>query len=207
MRYQSNNILIKEIRCKVVAISEKPKQKSSKVQWFVFVILIPLILAVTVALIIMTVAGVNVFEKTKQFTDDVPKVSALLNTETTKESEGQAVELKATIEDQNAQLDELKSQLTVKDQKIEELNNEINQLTKELKDKKISDKDKEDIMTDLSSSFKNMDPEQAAAIVSQLDQASSVDLLEKLPSDERGKVLAALNPEQAANLTSALMNR
>lgn len=190
-----------------MAISEKPKQKSSKVQWFVFVILIPLILAVTVALIIMTVAGVNVFEKTKQFAEDVPKVSALLNTETTKKSEGQAVELKATIEDQNAQLDELKSQLTVKDQKIEELNNEMKQLTKELEDKKISDKDKEDIMTDLSSSFKNMDPEQAAAIVSQLDQASSVDLLEKLPSDERGKVLAALNPEQAANLTSALMNR
>ncbi|KGP93274.1 hypothetical protein N780_10945 [Pontibacillus chungwhensis BH030062] len=190
-----------------MAISEKPKQKSSKVQWFVFVILIPLILAVTVALIIMTVAGVNIFEKTKQFADDVPRVSSLLNTETKNESDGQTVELQATIEDQNAQLDELKSQLTVKDEKIEELNNEINQLNQEVKDKKVSDKNQEEILTDLSSSFKKMDPEQAAAILSQLDQASSVDLLEKLPSDERGKVLAALNPEQAANLTSALMNR
>ncbi|MCD5322685.1 MULTISPECIES: MotE family protein [Pontibacillus] len=190
-----------------MASLEEPKQKSSKFQWFVFVILIPLILAITVALIIMTVAGVNIFEKTKQFTNDIPVISTMVNQETEENQGDQTVELEATIEDQNAQLEELQSQLTVKDQKINELNNEIEKLTNQLNDKNMSDKNKEEVLSNLSSSFKNMDPEEAAAIVSKLDQVASVNLLEKLPNDERGKVLAALDPELAATITSALMSR
>lgn len=51
------------------------ESKISKFQWFL-VIFIPLIFAVTVALIVLTVAGVNVADKAKEMSAKIPFIES-----------------------------------------------------------------------------------------------------------------------------------
>ena len=51
---------------------EEAEEKSySKLQWFIVVIIIPSIFALAVALIVATVAGVNVIDKAKEYSEKI----------------------------------------------------------------------------------------------------------------------------------------
>ncbi|MYL33144.1 hypothetical protein GLW08_01505 [Pontibacillus yanchengensis] len=182
-------------------------KKTNKFQWFVFVILIPLLFAVTFALIVMTIGGVNVFQKVQEYGGKIPVVSSMVSSDNTQENqEPQSAELQATVQDQNAQIQQLKGTVSQKNQTIEELNQQIEELTNQLNEKAKSDQQRSEIMKNMSSSFKEMDPEEAAPIIAQLDQSTAVSILQQMPDEERGNIFAKMSPEQAATLTSALVN-
>ncbi|KGP73990.1 MotE family protein [Pontibacillus yanchengensis] len=182
-------------------------KKTNKFQWFVFVILIPLLFAITFALIVMTIGGVNVFQKVQEYGGKIPVISSMVSSEQTQEKqEPQSAELQATVQDQKAQIQQLQGTITQKDQTIEELNQQIEELTNQLNEKSKSDKQRAEIMKNMSSSFKEMDAEKAAPIIAQLDQSTAVSILQEIPDEERGNIFANMSPEQAASFTNALVN-
>ncbi|MFC0524140.1 MotE family protein [Pontibacillus salicampi] len=189
------------------------RKKTSKFQWFVFGILIPLVFAITVALIVMTIGGVNVFEKVQQYGSNIPGVSAIVSSEQDSGEEESdstrtsSAELQATIQDQNAQITQLQDTIASKDSTIEELNNEIATLTEQInKESKNNDNQKE-VMKDVSSSFKDMDADKAAPIITELDKSVALSILQEIPDKERGKIFEEMDPKTAASLTSALVQR
>lgn len=180
-------------------------EKTGRFQWFILVILVPFVFAIMLGLIVMTIAGVNVFQKAQQIGNSIPVVSSMIPAEEPNQQEQEA-ELKAELENKSAQISQLESNLTAKEKTIEDLNEKIAELTNQLSQKDDNKKDREKVLQGLSSSFKEMEPNEAARIIENLEQNVAVSVLESLPDKERGLIFAQMNPEQAANLTSALYN-
>lgn len=182
------------------------EKKTGKFQWFVLVILIPLIFAVMLSLIVATIAGVNVFDMAQKYTKDIPVISSVIpNSDDEKSAENGSPELQAEIEDQKAQIESLEGKLTSREETIEELNQKVADLTNQLNEENKSREERSELLKKMSSSFQEMDAEQAAPIIANLDQNVAISLLENIPNQERGLIFAEMNPEQAANLTSAFV--
>ena len=52
-----------------------------------------------------------------------------------------------------------------------------------------------------------MDPESAAQIIQNLDQTNAIAILSNLSGDVRGDILAEMEPRQAAEIMTAMMNQ
>ena len=57
-------------------IEEQEEKKYSKIQWFFIVIVIPALFALAVAMVVASVAGINVFEKAKEYSENIPFISS-----------------------------------------------------------------------------------------------------------------------------------
>ncbi len=182
------------------------ERKTGKFQWFLFVVLIPTIFALSLLVIVLTIAGVNVFDEAQKLGKSIPGISQMASGEEEREqSENGNTELKAQIQDQKAQIDTLQSQIDVKDQKVKDLNARIEQLNKQLESSATSSEETKAEIKEVSSAYEKMEPERAAAILSNLGQEEAVLILTNLSSDERGKVLEQMPADQAASLTNAMV--
>lgn len=190
-----------------MALEEKSAkvEKAGKVQWFLLVILVPFVFAIMLGLIIMTIAGVNVFDKAQQIGSNIPVISSVIPKDEASLEE-QQLELKAELENKTALVNQLEGDIASKEKTIENLNSKIAELTTQLSEKDDQKKNREEVLQKLSTSFKEMEPDEAARIMENLDQNVAISVLEKLPDKERGLIFAEMNPEQAANLTSAFVN-
>ncbi|WP_431189535.1 magnesium transporter MgtE N-terminal domain-containing protein [Aciduricibacillus chroicocephali] len=59
----------------------------------------------------------------------------------------------------------------------------------------------------MASSFKKMDPAQAALIVQDLSNDMAIDLMNELSTQTRGQVLQEMDPKKAADLTERLIKK
>ncbi len=57
-------------------IEEQEEKKYSKIQWFFIIIVIPALFALAVAMVVASVAGINVFEKAKEYSEKIPFISS-----------------------------------------------------------------------------------------------------------------------------------
>ncbi|WP_411955450.1 MotE family protein [Alkalibacillus sp. S2W] len=188
-------------------MDQNRETNTSKFQWFLFVIIIPVIFAITLVLIISTFAGVNPIEKTQEYGSQMPVVGSFVSTPEQETQEQQIANHEATIQDQKATIDELEATINTKDQEIEELSNEINQLTEQLKSQKEAQATREESISQLSSSFTEMNEESAANVMANMEQSVVLDILEGMNDGERGTILAEMDAEFAATLSNALVQR
>ncbi|TGB04805.1 MotE family protein [Halobacillus salinus] len=188
-----------------MAKSEQAKHGGNKLQWFFFVIVIPVVFAITLALAIFTLLGINVFEQAEKYANQVPGLSQMVTTEDEKVIEGQTSELEATIANNNAQIEQLEQEVSGKDATIDDLNLQIEKLEKELESSKEAKEDTSEQVSDLATSFQGMDAEQAAPILSNMSEALAIDVLQEISSEERGEILGAMDPEVAASLASSFL--
>lgn len=183
----------------------KNEKKTAKIQWFFFVIFIPIVFAVTLTLVVLTIAGINVFEKVEEYGSQVPGIEKLFSGEEDSEMES-TTELKAQIENKQAQLDNQTSQLEQKDNEIQKLQEQIEQLNDELSTKQAEEKTREERIEAIASTFEAMEPENAAPRIEKMEQKDAISILENLPSDKRGKIFEEMSLEASAKLASAMLN-
>ncbi|WP_028782788.1 MotE family protein [Thalassobacillus devorans] len=175
---------------------------TNRLQWFFFVILIPVIFAVTLTLIVLTIAGVNLGDLAAKYGKDVPVVQSLFSYQAEKSKDHTINKMQYSLDEKTDRLDQLEQEIAGKNVTIEKLQQQVGDLQAKLSMKENTKEDKEAQVKQISSSFKDMDPEQAAAIIGNLDQPIAVTVLRNLPNNERGDILGELDPEQAAKLTS-----
>ncbi|RWZ60491.1 hypothetical protein EQV77_04135 [Halobacillus fulvus] len=176
----------------------------SKVQWFFFVIVIPTIFAITLTLVILSAVGINVFEQAEKYAANIPGLSQVVSTEEEDAVADVNGQLQETIDTQNEELEVLRAEADSKQATIEEMEQKILVLEAEL-ESAVSEEEGPDPMSDLARSFQDMDPEQAAPIVSNMREDLAVQVLEEVPSAERGEILGEMDPEEAANLMTLLI--
>lgn len=184
---------------------KKQRKEGGKLQWFLFVIVIPSIFAITLALIVLTVAGYNVFQISANIGNQIPIVSNFIGNDKEK-LELERTNLLATIDDQEQQISNLQQELEAKDEEINRLNEQVQQLQQQLDEESQNQKQREELLSNVSESFTQIEAGQAAQIIQNLTDESALLILEKLPADQRGAVLAAMNPEKAAQLTQAFLS-
>lgn len=180
-------------------------KNSSKFQWFFFVIVIPFLFAIVIALVVMTIAGLNVFDLANQYRDKIPGVSSVIDKDVeTEDSDESLFTLKATIEDQKAEITKLQNELENKQMEIDESKIKIENLNKELtllqeKEKEITIK-----LEELAKVYEAMSSKNAASIFSEMDVEETLDIIGKMNNDSRAAILEKMEPTKAAELTVLL---
>lgn len=200
-------------RKKIAPADQEEKQGYSRIQWFLFVVIIPLLFALTVALIVMTIAGVNVFDKTKEVTANIPYVSEWINSaeQDGKSDSEQVAELQAEIKNKEAEIGQLSNDLEGAEAEIEELLTEQDRLNAELKQlqqerEETADSEEEQPVNNVVKTYESMDEESIAGIIINLTDNEAVAILKQLSVEKQGAVLEELEAEKAAEYTKILSN-
>ncbi|MRG85398.1 MotE family protein [Salinibacillus xinjiangensis] len=182
------------------------KEKAGKLQWFLFVIVVPIVFAITLLIIVLNIAGVNVLDLADKYGERLPFVSAMNEKEQAEEFQQEISELESTVKEKNSHIEQLEVEIESKDQQITNLEAEITALTKQLNEKEVEKEKQAEQIKEIASSFTDMEPKSVASIVENVDQEVALSILKDIPSEERGAILASMSPEKAASLTSAFIN-
>ncbi|UOR12724.1 MotE family protein [Halobacillus amylolyticus] len=188
--------------------------KGSKLQWFFLVVVVPALFALTLTLVVLTIMGVNVFDKAEDYANQIPGLSSLVSTSEEKQSTRQTAQLEAVIAEHNTEIDQLQQQVNDKQMTIEELNQQIEQLEADLDaELNVSSEQPEEelssetnMVKEMAVSFEEMDEEEAAPIIENMKRDLAVQVLSEVASSERGAILGAMMPELAAEIASSIAN-
>jgi flagellar protein FlbB len=192
------------------------EEKESKLQWFLFIIVIPSLFAAALALVIMTIAGVNVLDTVKTFSKNIPIISQLVDVhkiqrklETTIEKQNEV------IDQQKKQINELENELSTKQQEVDRLKKEKEHLEEQLS---LMEANKEELpedktatmnttMEDIASMYETMSEKNAAMILTKMPESDVLTILSSLDSDKAAAILEKMPPDDAAKYTSMLAKR
>ncbi|MBB6443845.1 MotE family protein [Bacillus benzoevorans] len=188
-------------------LQEEAEEKYySKLQWFFMVIIIPSIFALAVALIVATVAGVNVVDKAKEYSEHIPFLSSGKHGDEKKIEivEQQLTELRAEIKVKESSIAELQAKVDTKDRQIEKLELERKQLEKEIDSLVAIQTENKREFKDIVKTYETMSAKKAAPIITQMNDKEALEILSQLTSDTLAAIMEQMIPAQAAKYTSLL---
>lgn len=190
------------------------EEKVGKVKWFLFVVVIPLLFTITLALVIATVAGFNVFGAIQKYGATIPYVSEWLNGKqqsTEQILQKTMLEQKAMIEEKTKQIAKLEKNIKNKQSEIAALKQEIERLNAELDAAKQEEPSAAagtmPTVQDVVKIYETMAPKNAAAIIAKMSDEEAVYILSSLSSEATAAILEKMTPEEAAKYTVLLAKK
>jgi len=210
MKFQSNNLQLKKGE-NMAKENLENKEKRNPILFFLFAVVIPLLIVSVIAVVILSLVGVDVSGWAKEKGSNIPVVSSFVESEEEEQLQAQLDRANETIELQVDEIDELNKEIDSLEAIREDLQLEITRLENRNQSEEglLEESDETEVVDEMkqaASSFRKMDPENAAQIVQNLDQATAVAILTNLSGDVRGAILAEMEPNQAAELVEALTN-
>lgn len=188
---------------------EQEEKKYGRLQWFLYVVVIPMLFALVVALIVMTFAGINVFDAAKEYGKKIPVVSNIFNNENSKsitEIEQTMVELEGEIKDKEAKISRLESQMQNKDQEIERLKLEKKRLERQIDELAAIQEENKRAFKDIVRTYETMSAKKAAPIITKMKNEEALKILTNIKADTLASIMENMSPEEAAKYTELLTN-
>ncbi|REK55043.1 MAG: magnesium transporter MgtE [Geobacillus sp.] len=193
------------------------EEKGSKLQWFLFIIVIPTLFATALALVIMEIAGINVLDTVKKHSKDIPIVSQYIDvqkakSEWEKEAEKAIEQKNKVIAKQQKEIKKLENELATKQQEINDLTTEVNSLREELSAAETTAGEanaqaQTPTMKDVARMYETMSEKNAAMILAKMPESEALAILSLLDSDKAAAILEKMPPDNAAKYTSMLAQR
>lgn len=181
------------------------EKKYSKIQWFFACFVVPLLFSVVVSLVVMSMAGINVFHLAEKYKDKIPDVTSLVNhDEKTSAPTERITSLNATIKQQKQEIAKLKTEIESKLKDLKGSKEEIDLLTKQLEslqEKQVTATVK---LEELAKVYETMSAKKSAAIFSKMDNKDVIEILVNMNNEARAAVLEKMDPVKAAKLTVLL---
>lgn len=179
----------------------KENEKSSKLVWFLLVIAVPAVFAVTVFGIVLSFMGVNVLEEAKNSGKKIPIVKNVFNDETQAASATQNKDKRWQIKfnEQEEYIKIVSADLKKKEKEVTGLKNEIALLEKQMEDAETSVK--ADEKKQLKKLYEAMSAKDAAAVFSEMNNDEVLGILTLLQTESQAAILAKLDAKRAAELT------
>lgn len=192
-------------------VKEENKKKTNPILWTLFAIVIPLMIVSVIAVFVLSLVGVDVTGWMKEKGSNIPVVSSLVTTDEEKDLKRQLEQANETIESQAEEIEALNQEIEHLEGIIEDLELDMERIENrnESEESLLEDSDltDEEEIKRVASSFRKMDPEDAAQIIQNLDQTNAIAILSNLSGDVRGDILAEMEPRQAAEIMTAMMNQ
>lgn len=192
--------------------NENDKQDYGKIQWFFFVVLIPILFTITLVVVILSVAGFDVIGKSKTVLQKVPVIENLFKEEQTETSdtleqtalqEEENEKLNQTIEEQTTMISTLEKDVTLKEKEIQKLNQDISSLEKQLEEINKSS-ESETKAKDIGKLYDNMTSKKAAEIIPNLSQDDAMLILTSLDDKQVADILTKMTVEDAVKFTNLI---
>jgi flagellar motility protein MotE (MotC chaperone) len=179
----------------------KQNEKSSKFVWFLLVIAVPAVFAVTVFGIVLSFMGVNVIEEAKNTGKKIPIVKNVLNDEAPAVAVSQNTEKqwKAKFDDQEDYIKILSADLQKKEKEVTALKSDIALLEKQVEDAETSVKADEN--EQLKKLYEAMSAKDAAAVMTEMNNNEVLGILTLLQAETQAAILSKLDAKRAAELT------
>ncbi|MED1202072.1 MotE family protein [Heyndrickxia acidicola] len=182
-------------------------EKTSRMQWFLYVVLIPVLFTIMLVLIIATLSGVNVINKAKALTSSLPfssKTTVSNTSATIGSNNSKILDLQDQLKNKNAEITKLQDQIDSQANDKQELEFQQKQLQSDINDMKKAAQIHQKKFSDIVSTYTNMSPNSAAAIISNLDDNNAVEILANLDTDTLASIMEKLSPQKAAKYTQML---
>ncbi|MBS2968986.1 hypothetical protein J9317_09460 [Metabacillus sp. KIGAM252] len=189
---------------------ENTKKEYGRFQWFLFVILIPLVFTVTLAAIILSVAGVNVAGTAKEWVSGLTGSAQDKKAQTASQSapgndelkraEIENKELAASVTTQKQEIKAMENDVLLKEKKIASLSKEVEDLKAQLKQTASVKTEQKDI----AKLYEGMSANKAADILPLLGEDDAMKILGAMKDDQVTSILEKMTPENAALYTGKL---
>nr|WP_144920127.1 hypothetical protein [Paenibacillus bovis] len=167
-------------------------------QRFIYWFLIPLLFAIFIGVLIASVAGVNVFEQVKEWSEKIPLVQKESNEENISEYEQKIIHLDAEIENKEAQISQLQVQLDNKDLKIEEQIKQQEELQKQINELQQIKDEQRRAFKEVVSTYEAMSPKSVAPIILEMDEKEALKILSNISTESLAKIMEKMPPKDAA---------
>lgn len=184
------------------------KEKMNPFVWFLFAIVIPVIIAITLTIIVFAVVGVDVVDWAKKTGNNIPVLSSIITTDDEARELEKEKNVQERIDAKDAEIKKLSQEKLNLEGTIERLKQQITKLERDLNVARQSpdEQETEKTVKEISSSFTKMKNEQAALILEQLDTEAAFLILSEMSNQDRGLVMESMNPEKAANITKRFID-
>ncbi|MCA1062374.1 MotE family protein [Rossellomorea aquimaris] len=188
-------------------IEEGNKGHSSRFQKAVFIVFIPLLFTITFALVIMTFAGINVFEKAQSISSEIPFLDKVIPSDESRNREQlqeRMITLQASIEDQEAKIAQLQSEMEKKDSDNEQLQATIQQQKEELEELRQIGEENKRAFKEVVNTFESMSAKSAAPVLLNMNDDEAMKILSSIKPDTLADILEKMPPEDAARYAELL---
>lgn len=201
--------MAKKVKKTVEMPEEKQDKKTGIFQKLLLWILIPLLFTVAIVLIIAKFTDVNVFDKAKELTADIP----LIGDEEGKDKnsgkdnlilEERVVNLQAELKEKEAELFKIQSELEVSSNEKEALLLEQERLLDEIAVLQRCDENAKQKFKEIISTFEKMSAKSAAPVITNMTDAEAIQILTSLKPDTLAAILEKMTPKDAAKYTSLM---
>lgn len=185
----------------------KQNEKSSKFVWFLLVIAVPAVFAVTVFGIVLSFMGVNVMEEAKNTGKKIPFIKNVFTEETTtvtSSNENTEMQWKEKFDEQEDYIKILTADLQKKEKEVTTLKSDIALLEKQVEDAETSVKADEN--EQLKKLYEAMSAKDAAAVMTEMNNNEVLGILTLLQAETQAAILAKLDAKRAAELTVLMAN-
>lgn len=200
--------------------NKENKNKMNPILWFFVAIVMPIVVALTITVIILMIAGVDITGWVKN--KNIPIVSSLVsdsdsdiamndsnkNMDKKLEAKEEEIEsLKNNIADLEGTNDDLELKIVKLENQAKSNQNassEPNEPSKKDENSEEPNEPKESVKK-MANTFRKMDAKQAALIIEDLDKDMALDLLKGLSNDARGNILQEMEPKTAAKFAEKFM--
>jgi flagellar motility protein MotE (MotC chaperone) len=190
-------------------IEEQDEKKYSKIQWFFVVIVIPALFAIIVTVLVLTIAGVNVFEKANELKEKIPFIPTkeeVTEKQVLEETKDELTKLEAEVKDREAVIAEIETETEGKDQEIEMLKLEKEKLQEQIDDLTLSQQDGEQTFKDIVNTYETMSAKKVAPIITEMNNDEAMKILSSLKPDTLAAILENMEAADAAKYTVLLSN-
>lgn len=192
----------------------KEEKKNKKLNPFVriiFVFILPLIVAIVLAVFVLSFVGIDVVGWSKDKAQNIPVISSFIKTDEEKELNNKLDRANETISSQQELIDDLKQEVeslkAIRDDNELEIKKMQNELQSENATQNTDAVIEEDLdAKKLAGSFRKMDKEQAAKIVESMDLSTAILLLSNVSGTVRGEILEKMDPKIAANIMENMVD-
>ncbi|RBP95248.1 flagellar motility protein MotE (MotC chaperone) [Cytobacillus firmus] len=186
---------------------EQETPKTSRFQWFIFAFLIPILFGITVALLVFTLSGNNIFETAREYSQKVPFLASVLDDKKFRSQEvmeEELIGLQAEVKDREARISQMESQLDSKDLELERAALEKQRLEEEINELTAIKEENKRAFKDIVKTYENITAKKAAPILTEMKDEEAVKILSNVNSDTLAAIMEKMNPEDAARYTALL---
>lgn len=186
---------------------QEEEQKAGGFQKFLYFFVIPVLFTGLVFLILLSVLGVNVFEKAKEWGSDIPVISSIIGKESKAgiaKYEDKIISLQAEMKDNNARMSQLESELESKERERERLALEKQTLESEIEELRKIQEDNKRAFKEIVSTYESMSAKSAAPILAKMKDEDAVQILSKINTESLAKIMEKMPPEKAAKYTEMI---
>lgn len=191
------------------SVEEKESQEVNRFQWFLYVIAIPTLFAIVIALVALSFLGINIFETAKDIGGKVPFISQYVKEESQpsiEEFEKDIISLEAEIKDREAKMEQLQSKIDSKDTQLKRMELEKAQLQAQIEELTAIQEENKRAFREIVKTYESMSAKSAAPIISKMDTGEAVKILTNIKPESLAAIMEKLPAEEAAKYTELLTN-